>query len=79
MAADFCPAAMDLRDGNRKINKGTNYNVWLALDLGCKLEILSVKIMWQDLASEYEVQTSDDGMNYVTIFSVTEPTDGIVI
>ena len=41
---------------------------WLSIDLGSKLLLCSANISWEAaFASEYQIQTSDDGQNWTTV------------
>ncbi|WP_347332566.1 discoidin domain-containing protein [Marinimicrobium locisalis] len=51
---------------------------WLAVDLGGKHQITSLKLYWQNSYSEnYEVQTSYDGVTWTTIEAVTGSDGGM--
>jgi hypothetical protein len=50
---------------------------WFMVDLGSTLQITEVKLMWEtSSAAQYEVQTSNDGINFTKIASKLDGTYG---
>ena len=49
---------------------------WIDVDLGTTYEVGAVQLNWEAHPSEYDIQTSFDGINWNTVFSETNSTGG---
>ncbi|MFZ6648485.1 discoidin domain-containing protein [Undibacterium sp. TJN25] len=76
--ADTGPAkAIDNNLGTRW-SSGFTDQQWLTLDFGASVNVTHVRINWENAhASEYQLQTSQDGLAWTTIKSVTGSNGGI--
>jgi len=51
---------------------------WLRLDLGSKKEINNITLRWEDAyATAYEIQLSNDGQNWETVYTENFGTGGV--
>ncbi|MFJ5881322.1 discoidin domain-containing protein [Kitasatospora cineracea] len=50
---------------------------WLQVDLGSSRAVCRVRLQWETAAAQaYQIQTSDDGANWTTVYSTTTGTGG---
>ncbi|MFF3608319.1 RICIN domain-containing protein [Streptomyces sp. NPDC002463] len=66
-------------DGNPSTRWASAYSdpQWLSLDLGTTRTIRQVKLSWEAAYGRaYQIQTSDDGTNWTTIYSTADGTGG---
>jgi hypothetical protein len=72
--------ASDATDGNTATRWSSAFSdpQWLQVDLGAEATISSVTLNWETaFASAFQLQTSDDGTTWTTIFSTTTGTGGV--
>lgn len=73
-------AAVHAVDGDPNTRWSSEFNdrEWIAVDLGGKHQLTSLKLYWQNSYSEdYEVQTSYDGVTWTTIETVNGSDGGL--
>jgi hypothetical protein len=73
------PAA-DATDGDTGTRWSSAFSdpQWLQVDLGATSSISQVTLDWEAaFATAFQIQTSDDGVNWTTIFSTTTGTGGV--
>ncbi|MFD1630403.1 discoidin domain-containing protein [Pseudopedobacter beijingensis] len=64
-------AAVDGNEDSRWIAATTNNPEWFYVDLGAVYHISDLDILWERAAaSDYEIQTSNDGINWITIANI---------
>jgi len=71
-------AAADAVDGDVTTRWSSAFSdpQWLQVDLGTSSSIDQVVLNWQNYATAYQIQVSQDGENWTTIYSTTTGTGG---
>ncbi|MET9618417.1 family 20 glycosylhydrolase [Kitasatospora indigofera] len=73
-------AAANATDGQSTTRWSSGYSdpQWLQVDLGATRAINEVKLSWQAAYGKaYQIQVSDDGTHWITIYSTTTSTGGV--
>ncbi len=64
-------------NSNSRWESNSTDNEWICLDLGKKCDISKVTIQWEAAAGKtYDIQVSDDGVNWKTVHTVTDGQNG---
>ena len=67
-------------DGNTSTRWSSYFSdpQWLAVDLGAVMSFSSIELNWEAAyGSSYQIETSDDGITWTTIYSTTTGDGGI--
>jgi hypothetical protein len=82
VSSTFSPqyAGNDAVDGDGSTRWSSQFSdpQWIYVDLGQRIALTSIRLSWETAyGADYQIQVSDDAMNWTTIRSVTNGTGGV--